>query len=465
MLYSFNDCKGCIRFIADGSWVRQSPQAFVNERQNVRRLAANEFTMKEQTMTAYSLSTWYGHPAFLPKESSPVAQLFNRLQSKLPRNLAQMIAGDADGDGETAPAARPSADGIYAAGSSRESLAEICECVAVKHRGRQVLTAVRTAHNGLALISWRVNADGSVIQTGTSGIQPEPVAQIDLARAGKFVVAYRTPAHQARLVSWDVSNTGAIYRAGESDLWPEPVRQVKVQALNESHLVTASISRDRTLHLMSWQLEADAGFTCLHQVKIPTAQVREVALTVHRTTGGTALISTVCRTPAALVVQQWQVDAYGQLYPLAQSTLSLQGTQLRTLVDPQGRLVTALRSTQGRLRLICWERTNEQAGLIPCFDTGEAGPCIRRFGVMGSADGVITATVTAERRLQLKDWTVEPDGTLQCRREGGLSPVCAGPVVLCSEALDGNAPILAGLCPTAGRFNLTTWQIHRAFSA
>jgi hypothetical protein len=416
-------------------------------------------------MLAYSLPTGYGHSASLTEEGSPVAQLLNRLQSKLPRHLVQMIAGEEDEDGQAAPASQASANGIYAAGGSHETLAEICECVAVKHRGRQVVTAVRTAHNGLALISWRVNADGAVIQTGTSGIQPEPVAQIDLARAGKFVVAYRTPAQQGRLVSWDVSNTGAIYRAGESSLWPEPVRQVKVRALDDTRQVTACVLRDRTLHLMSWQLESHAGFTCLHQMKIPTAQVREVALTVHSTAAGVSVISTVCRTPTALVVHRWQVNAQGQINLLGQSTLAIKGTQLRTLVDPQGRLVTALRSPQGRLRLIGWEQADDQTGLAPCFDSGEAGPCIRRFGVMGSADGVITATVTAERRLQLKNWTVEHDGSLQCRREGGLSPVCAGPVTLCSEALDGNAPILAGLCTTAGHFKLTTWQIAHGFSA
>jgi hypothetical protein len=120
-------------------------------------------------------------------------------------------------------------DGVYALhpfGESEQTIPNLRAWKVVRHRSRQIVMAMRTEENRLALASWRVNADGAVVQTGSSGSQPDQVLQVELARAEKYVVAYRSLAQELRLVSWDVSNTGAIYRAGESDVWHEPVRRV-----------------------------------------------------------------------------------------------------------------------------------------------------------------------------------------------------------------------------------------------
>jgi hypothetical protein len=403
-------------------------------------------------MMAYPLPTWNGHsssPA-AHDEGSPVSQVLTRLHTHLQRNLVQLLAHEE-------PAAEPVAT-VSAAGESSEVLADVSECVAIKHRGRQVLTAVRTANNQLTLDSWRVNADGSVIQTGSSGLQAQPVAQLDLTQASKFVLAYRSPNQQLKLVSWNVSNTGAIYRAGESAAWREPVRQVKVRALGDDQLLTACILRNRRLKLMSWQLGVNADFTCLQEFETTVEGVREVAITVQPRPTAEPCVITVSRTASLIVVQTWQISANGTIRLLGQAELPAQVTQVRAILDGAGRLVTAMRSASGQLRLVVWEQQTESASFTPGFDSGAMGECIRRFGIMRSKSGFVTALVTAERRLEISGWVVDSTGRLQRRAAGGGAAVYAGPVALCSEALEGNAPILAGFCTAQGSFRLTAWQ-------
>lgn len=209
-------------------------------------------------MTVYSLAAGkWRLPDFNEAEArSSVSQLLGRLQEHLPIHLLYDREGvDTNREG----AAMAAADAILPAGQHLTDTPGLRAGIAVRHRSRQVVTAIQMPNSQLALASWRVNADGSVIQTGASGPQPDQVAQVDLARAGKFVVAYRSTTQQLKLVSWDVSNTGAIYRAGESELWPERIRRVRLCTVSDQLLVTACITRNRRLKLISWRLGSDAS--------------------------------------------------------------------------------------------------------------------------------------------------------------------------------------------------------------
>ena len=209
-------------------------------------------------MVAYQIPTWDQRQQTFT-HNGIVSGLLGRLHAQMQSNFMQMLASDEASESGGA-AARPMAGvrSLHAVGESEATIPNLHACKAVRHRSRQVVMAMRTEDNRLALESWRVNADGAVVQTGSSAPQPDQVLQVELARAEKYVVAYRSLAQELRLVSWDVSNTGAIYRAGESETWREPVRKIRLQALNKNLLVTACITRERQLQLITWRVGANA---------------------------------------------------------------------------------------------------------------------------------------------------------------------------------------------------------------
>lgn len=414
-------------------------------------------------MLAYPMPTWHWpHPLAAHGESHPaVSTLLGKLNSHLQRNLIQSGTGNDQGHmigGRSAPSA------IHPLGESVSMAPTVRECVAARHRSRQLVTAVRTAQNQLTLDSWRVNADGSVIRTGTSGPQTEPVGQIALARAAKYVVAYRTDAQQVKLVSWDVSNTGAIYRAGESAPWPEPVRKLTLCAPDAQTLVTACVMRNRRLKLIAWRLDADAGIVALYVTETSDEAVRSVVMTPLPSYEDAPHFATMIRTAAGgLAVQRWQTTPDGTLVSRGRDELMAPGSQIQAVVHAQQHLVAAIRTVAGEMRLLSWRwRTpEEQLELVDdtTISAGVGDTRARSMGLISVSGGVIAVLNTCHHKVKLVAWGIGPDGMLQRGVESAPRPITAGPIALCPDLLDGNAPILAGLQTSQGLFKLTSWHI------
>lgn len=410
-------------------------------------------------MTVYSLAAWNWRRPTLPtaEARSSVSQLLGRLQEHLPVHLLYDKFDDEPGIERPVIVA---SGAILPAGKHISDAPAMRAGVATKHRSRQVVTAAQIPNNQLALASWRVNADGSVIQTGASGSQPDLVAQVDLARAGKFVVAYRSTTQQLKLVSWDVSNTGAIYRAGESELWPERVRRVRLCAINDQLLVTACITRNRRLKLISWRLGEDASLTPRAEISGSEFNVRELAAVVVAQGEGDSLVATVMRVGTGqLALQVWRVTPEGIVSPAAQMALPAVATHLQAVVDEHGHLLTALRTAAGGLRLIGWHLATDGETIVPLFDTGEGAESIRNYRVLPVPGGVVTVLTTTDGHLKLVRWQLSRAGAFRRLVESQAEPAPVGPFLFCPELLDGHAPLFAGVRTPQGLFQVRTWRM------
>lgn len=383
-----------------------------------------------------------------------VSALFSEWQSHLQRNLTQLISNDS-----ALYQDRPTPGALQQIGESR-MYHHIKNCVSKKYRSRQVITAIRTADHGLELASWRVSADGAVIQTGTSGTQSDRVAQLDMARAHKFVVAYRSLTQQLVLVSWSISNTGAIYRAGEHHAEAAPIRSVKIAALSEDLLVTACLTQNRQLRLTSWRLEEDASFTPLAQQEVVSEHLRDLALVQLTPQGDEARFALIARTETKqLRLQLWRVTAAGHLQLWSAQQLTSEATHFQAVGTEQGGLILALRNRNGNLRLLSWQLNNTAAGLQLSADSGEMDLAVRRFELMSEGNQLIGVLTTQDRRVRLRRWLLGPAGEITLQDEATSPLNAVGPVMLCSELLAGNAPLLAGMFTAAGTYQLTTWAL------
>jgi hypothetical protein len=133
------------------------------------------------------------------------------------------------------------------------------------------------------------------------------------------------------------------------------------------------------------------------------------------------------------------------------------GVQLQAVVDPYGRLVTTVRTVTGHLRMITWQVSDNGGSVRLLYDTAEIGGRIRHQALMRGPDGVLTALSTIERRLMLTAWRTDAPGAFHRAGESNSLPA-TGPVSLCPDMLDGNAPILMGI-PTPQRgMQLMTWR-------
>lgn len=410
---------------------------------------------------AYQLPTWswpYAPTKFVDPSSESSRGLIERLQAHLQPYLAQATNPAATESGETVASAA-SVGMMQPMGYSQKPLA-VRECVPIKHRGRQIVTAVRTIDNELNLLSWRVNADGSVACTGSSGAQSGSASQLDIAKARQFVVAYRTGARRLKLSSWDVSNTGAIYPAGESSEQDERIRKVKVEALTDHLLVTACITQRRQLKLITWQLGQDDRLLRLADSGRQGELVRDVVLVVLPGADDRHRLAVVVRSLSGQVkLLLWTISATGVISG-GQSLAELDGvvTHLDAICGPEQQIIVSLRTLQGQLRLVGWRLQPDGNAQQPLFDTDDGGESIRHQALLHSNRGILVAFCTDDRKVKLAAWDIDHEGLLTHHRQSVPLSAAAGPIMVCPELLDGNAPILTGIRTTQGRLTLTTWR-------
>jgi hypothetical protein len=389
--------------------------------------------------------------------TGPVRNLLSRVQAHVQRNLAFMIDDDSAQE-PTAPHTLPQIN-FQPMGRSDDMLDDVRECVLIKHRNRQALSAVRTADHRLHLFSWRVNADGTILHTGATGPQAGNVAQIEITKAGKFVVACRTLKQQVQLSSWHVTNTGAIYRAGEYQIPEGQITTVKLLALEDSLFAAACRTRQNLLRLTTWRLTPDERFMRMGEAELAGAPRHAFAmLTLPAQGDGRLLITALCTAKGQLLLQSWRISAAGLFAPAGQETLhGVCGVQLHAVADPYGRIVTAVRTVSGHLRMMTWRVDEDGSSVHLLYDTGELPGRIRHQGLMHGPNGVLTALIMADRRLKLTAWRTDALGAFHRAAENDGLPA-NGPVSLCPDLLDGNAPILMGV-PTAQKgMQLMTWR-------
>ncbi len=354
-------------------------------------------------------------------------------------------------------------------GENVDQAACVHECVSIKQRGRQVLTAVGTADHQLALFSWRVNADGAVIRTGASGAQPGRVAQIAIAHARKFVTAFRTATRQLQLVSWDVSNTGAIYRAGESSApvhattgpSDDCVGKVKLVALNDTLLVTTCTTPTGQVTLSSWRLNDNDSLTRLHDYTATGDLVRELVPVVLPPTATRLRLVIAARTQSGqFKLQRWQVAPTGEISMDAASLFAEEKiSRFDAVADNEGRLITSIRTLGGRLKLIVWRWAPDGQTFERLFDSGAHGERIRKHSLMLHASQIVTAVQTVAGQCKLIAWTMPATGSMVRIGESAMQSVTSIPIGLCQEALDGNAPLLTSGLTTDGALKLITWHV------
>ncbi len=362
-------------------------------------------------------------------------------------------------------------------------------CVLVKHRARQVLTAIRTLDNHLRLFSWRVNADGAILCTGTTDAQVHDVMQIDLVRAHKYVSACRTGAGAMHLQCWDVGNTGEIYASGPMAIVSAAFTWLQLLVLAPDRVLTIGLGADGLWHISSWAIaDYEAPRPLDHQaVPAVTGALAATVLTATDGVGASPIQSeqaaapmmipfaTVMHTaPDRLCWQRWHCLPNGKLQLQTSTEQPYSAIVDLALTTVNGMPVTLLHSATGRLQVLHgWPAsapTDSPAEAVTLADH------VRLFTVTNDGEQLMIAHVTARPTAaqattapEATDETLPELTTVEMHRwqpaaqqwitcgSGTLPIPTATELALCNQPLDGNAPFLTAIGTAAGALHLVTW--------
>lgn len=145
-----------------------------------------------------------------------------------------------------------------------------------------VVTALRNGSGNLELISWRLEANGTVTRLGDSGSQAGAVNSVAVvALGGNLVVTAVQTSHSIahahgnlKLIAWQISQNGAkITRIGdENHLFGEAGEVSEVAMTNMSGfqgVLTAVKNGSGNLELIAWAVNATNGFKRLKDNQSP----------------------------------------------------------------------------------------------------------------------------------------------------------------------------------------------------
>ena len=228
--------------------------------------------------------------------------------------------------------------------------------------------------------------------------------------------------------------------------------ELSVVVMNAGQPVVVSRDSDGRLLVTNWAVSVD-GQT-VNRVGDSDSQGQVVTeFAADRVFIG-RLITAARSSEGRLVLQDWATPAGADVIPVGSSNPKAAGDGHQISMTIGGEILTAVRTLEGNLKLIRWN-----GGLQRLGDSAEQGePASRTSIVRMSSDRYMSAVRGAEGLLNVSTWRVLPtEETIQ--KLSATAPSAQEPVGQVAIA-----PLFNGFAVTAiqdgdGQLKLITWQI------
>lgn len=253
---------------------------------------------------------------------------------------------------------------ISKTGDSGDQAGEVLETsIAALPNGRLV-TAVRTASGKLKLIAWHATGSGNIMRLGDSGDQAGPVGRVSVASTlspalsanppHRVVTAVQTASGILKLIVWEITEAGSVVRNGDytfKGLVTNYLATVNVLDNRVASIVRAPLPFGKNIVDFRWDVTADGQ----PQANLPGSGVG-VGGELAATRLGFGLPG------IAFVTLEGNLRAFvggadtGNAGAPA-TKVAITGVDKAAMVfeDPKHRFVTAVRGTNGNLRVTAWE--------------------------------------------------------------------------------------------------------------
>ena len=223
------------------------------------------------------------------------------------------------------------------------------------------VTAFRSGDGRIKLISWSLNADGSLTRLADSGNAGDPAAEISLLRLAitggsihNFVTPIIDPAGNLKVIRWNVSTRGAFTRVSDSGVLASGASSVRVTAATLNRPVVAFWNQVGHAKLIVCRLTSDGGVQRLGDTGTDAGAVPIDSL------GGehNGVVSAGRSPDGTLKLIGWGVDDAGNIVRRTDSGNQEGASSLITLLsDPATTglsMLTAARTSSGTLKLVGW---------------------------------------------------------------------------------------------------------------
>lgn len=321
-----------------------------------------------------------------------------------------------------------------------------------------MVTPIRASNGRIKLIVWRLSENGETLERlGDSGSSGELVNGIAATRISlqRVVTAVRTNQGRLKLMIWRISNDGQtveiVAESSPDDEVAIASSELSVVTMNAGQPVTVARDAEGRLLVTNWGIAGD-GQTIVSVGNSSSAGEVVTEFAAERPFIG-RLVTAVRTSAGRLVLQNWATPSGSDVTLLGSSDPNAAGDGRQISITIGGEILTAVRSLDGTLKLIRWNGALQRLG----DSTQQGGPASRTSIVRVGSDLYMTAVRGAEGQLNVSSWRVRPlEETIQ--QLSGTSPANREPVGEIAIA-----PLFLGYVVTAiqdsdARLKLIAWQ-------
>jgi hypothetical protein len=295
----------------------------------------------------------------------------------------------------------------------------------------------------------------AVARQGDSGDQAGYVDEIAAIRHRdhQVVTAVRTQAGDLRLIAWNVASTGAITRTGSSGEEAGLAAYIDIAGhVSGTQLVTSCAeSGSGALKLISWDVSDDGSvITRLGDSGSQAGTARGTSIIA---VSQDRLVTAVRTEEGNLRLIGWRLNGDGSLTRLADSgNQAGSAGEIALSLMTDGTVVTSVQAGDGNLELISWA-VSDTAITRVSDSSGLAGAATRIRAVVDQAGHLVTAVRTDEGNLRLIVWQVDAGKFTRLADSADLAGETVGHDISLAAGR-----IITGVRTTGSALKVIMWQ-------
>lgn len=270
------------------------------------------------------------------------------------------------------------------------------------------VTAFRDADGNLKLISWVISNSGQVTRRDDAVAGPVKRVTVTPFPDGKGVITL-TQGHQNdfKLVAWEVTPSLGIIRRGDIDAGPVQDIAVTTTQANFAGVVSATAGSDRKLKLIAWAFDsATKKFSRRGDIE---AGVIKGALNIVRAqlAGKDIVVTAFSNEDANLQLITWQTQANGQIVR-RDSTIAGFASIVDLTAASEGKIIASVKDSEGMLRMIAYQvQSNGQIERVGTDIAGQVSRITSSVVRRGGQEFLLTAVRDTENKLRMISWHLD----------------------------------------------------------
>jgi hypothetical protein len=256
------------------------------------------------------------------------------------------------------------------------------------------------------------------------------------------------------------SVSSAVARRGDSGDQAGYVDEIAAVRHRDHQLITAVRTQEATLKLIAWNVGGTGAITRTGDSGEQAGHATYIDIASH--ISGTRLVTSCADSGGSLKLISWDASDDGSVITRLGDSGSQAGTARETsiIAVSQDRLVTAVRTEEGDLKLIGWRLNVSDGSLTRLADSGDQAGSVGEIALSLMTDGtVVTSVRDSTGSLKLISWAVSDTAITRLSDSGSL----AGPLAATRiRAVVDPMGHLVTAVQMAGNLKLIVWRVDNS---